>query len=276
MQHNFLRESGFYPRHPRGWRRRRLRHRKEVRNVSIHATLAGGDKQRTPKTMKTKAFLSTPPSRVATWDRQPLSTSPNRFYPRHPRGWRPVQRSKDFVFKCVSIHATLAGGDGSYRVRITPRKKFLSTPPSRVATHLKPLLSTATVFLSTPPSRVATCMISLSSSKRQMFLSTPPSRVATLPSNGRAMPGSTVSIHATLAGGDLTLEQPELLLDFVSIHATLAGGDALPGVGGSTKNCFYPRHPRGWRRRRAVAGPPVRRFYPRHPRGWRPPFLVIV
>ena len=36
-----------------------------------------------------------------------------------------------------------------------------------------------------------------------------------------------VSIHATLAGGDLALSTLLLLYLYVSIHATLAGGDIL-------------------------------------------------
>ena len=56
------------------------------------------------------------------------------------------------------------------------------------------------------------------------FLSTPPSRVAT-----RQIPpydsSRTVSIHATLAGGDLGRRPGCLIYTIVSIHATLAGGD---------------------------------------------------
>ena len=57
-----------------------------------------------------------------------------------------------------------------------------------------------------------------------MFLSTPPSRVATK-CGMDTMPTHSVSIHATLAGGD-TDNGGNILLDSgVSIHATLAGGD---------------------------------------------------
>ena len=81
--------------------------------------------------------------------------------------------------------------------------------------------------------------------------------------------------------------------DTVSIHATLAGGDwfTFPLIEATTE-CFYPRHPRGWRHRQSTAWtggtmflstPPSRVatslrsrrcpfpgcFYPRHPRGWR-------
>ena len=80
---------------------------------------------------------------------------------------------------CVSIHATLAGGDG-----------------------LHSLLSLAVLsFLSTPPSRVATASRVTEEKEPEKFLSTPPSRVATLAEvNAQTM--SKVSIHATLAGGD--------------------------------------------------------------------------
>ena len=56
--------------------------------VSIHATLAGGD---------THWFAYTAPAA--------------RFYPRHPRGWRPETWQISPLPSCVSIHATLAGGD---------------------------------------------------------------------------------------------------------------------------------------------------------------------
>ena len=56
--------------------------------VSIHATLAGGDGKNYDVSVLRMWFLSTPPSRVAT----PLfviNLVPCRcFYPRHPRGWR--------------------------------------------------------------------------------------------------------------------------------------------------------------------------------------------
>ena len=56
----------FYPRHPRGWRHVAIREAKRQADVSIHATLAGGDVFPLA-TLKAKAlFLSTPPSRVAT------------------------------------------------------------------------------------------------------------------------------------------------------------------------------------------------------------------
>ena len=100
--------------------------------------------------------------------------------------------------------------------------RFLSTPPSRVATRSVSLFATIFVFLSTPPSRVAT--------------------------RGPRRSGkrTDVSIHATLAGGDcsrIASGSPNK----VSIHATLAGGDVKRTAIAQGKGSFYPRHPRGWR-----------------------------
>ena len=173
-----------------------------------------------------KEFLSTPPSRVATV----------------------------FVILLiyritVSIHATLAGGDGSRRIKCFWEESFLSTPPSRVATFPAPRLCdqvyvsihatlaggdcfrfsfsiNPVTFLSTPPSRVATGILLWRAVDGIKFLSTPPSRVAT-GLHGPHGAESEVSIHATLAGGDS--ESYASAADMrVSIHATLAGGDSCP------------------------------------------------
>ena len=224
-------EPGFYPRHPRGWRRGRTSARRLTQwflstppsrvatrchdvlfrflGVSIHATLAGGDpppagggpRRQLAVKARQGQFLSTPPSRVAT-------------------------EVGDVVDKSiiVSIHATLAGGDGFLSPLVTGPRLFLSTPPSRVATLARPQAGVSPyMFLSTPPSRVATLYV-WEHRTDWTFLSTPPSRVAT-----DAVPNifyvGEVSIHATLAGGDPKQEVQKLLQSGVSIHATLAGGD---------------------------------------------------
>ena len=123
----------FYPRHPRGWRRalfasligwvvflstppsRVATARPRVwpwpASVSIHATLAGGDRSYFRALRRCFTFLSTPPSRVAT----------------------PVEHLDTEAFY-VSIHATLAGGDIFLQSMSFGSRMFLSTPPSRVAT----------------------------------------------------------------------------------------------------------------------------------------------
>ena len=85
-----------------------------------------------------------------------------------------------------------------------------------------------------------------------MFLSTPPSRVATHAGFGKTCRRLRVSIHATLAGGDVDKIFNVGRRSGVSIHATLAGGDQFLRAGCRGGLCFYPRHPRGWRQ---AAGP---------------------
>ena len=104
----------FYPRHPRGWRRQ-LRYQGKRQQCFYPRHPRGwrpGDLVITGRFLA--AFLSTPPSRVATGI---YNFHNNVFY--------------------VSIHATLAGGDSLQRLPKRHKPKFLSTPPSRVATIRK-------------------------------------------------------------------------------------------------------------------------------------------
>ena len=101
------------------------------------------------------------------------------------------------------------------------------------------------------------------------FLSTPPSRVAT-PHQYQCGQSESVSIHATLAGGDPALTTcTTASMCFYPRHPRgwRRQNGHTPRDDG---NCFYPRHPRGWRRW-AAGGQAVSAqcFYPRHPRGWR-------
>ena len=102
----------FYPRHPRGWRRASalcVRHRLDV---SIHATLAGGDAYR--------GAGQAPPDSC--------------FYPRHPRGWRRI--NKRYGFRSEMFLSTPPSRVATAPPIGSPSKHhaFLSTPPSRVAT----------------------------------------------------------------------------------------------------------------------------------------------
>ena len=109
---DYASEISFYPRHPRGWRlSERISAFIDI-GVSIHATLAGGDGKGNPQ-QEGRSIC---------------------FYPRHPRGWRPFPLFLICLYIEVSIHATLAGGDVDQAIARTLSFKFLSTPPSRVAT----------------------------------------------------------------------------------------------------------------------------------------------
>ena len=170
----------FYPRHPRGWRRKRWQWAGTCCCVSIHATLAGGDLPKTAWSTAWPTFLSTPPSRVATMVGAPsalnqvtfLSTPPSRvatkrwtcakaqpccFYPRHPRGWRRWQYSRRRYRFHVSIHATLAGGDSEAADFIAwTIESFYPRHPRGWRPGISSGWVCNSMFLSTPPSRVAT------------------------------------------------------------------------------------------------------------------------
>ena len=226
----------FYPRHPRGWRRCSGHIYTNLVDVSIHATLAGGD----PPAGAGRAAANhvSIHATLAGGDKDWMLkiSTPVRFYPRHPRGWRPPRRPRP-VGKAQSFYPRHPRGwrrsrrvPGGRRRRFYPRHprgwrplngrksneygKFLSTPPSRVATgEPKPKVLALNQFLSTPPSRVAT-----------PHAADPPVQL-------------DVSIHATLAGGDgknvvCCLDVPAFLSTPPSRVATskrrIGGGETMP------------------------------------------------
>ena len=191
----------FYPRHPRGWRPfrwtgprrpfwisihatlaggdRKAKGDAKSIAISIHATLAGGDPVRRPPGLVPRTFLSTPPSRVATAvrlgapNRLEISIhatlaggdgrsraergTANNFYPRHPRGWRRPRRDALGAARYISIHATLAGGDRLAQGVVRPQhRNFYPRHPRGWRRSAVPMKPGQSKFLSTPPSRVAT------------------------------------------------------------------------------------------------------------------------
>ena len=168
----------------------------------------------------------------------------------------------------VSIHATLAGGDGSTPALARCLACFYPRHPRGWRPDHKSYLFALFEFLSTPPSRVATAIIT-SGRLSAMFLSTPPSRVATASASAVVFAGVFLSTPPSRVATRLC---------FTEICRTKS---------------FYPRHPRGWRLCQILdkvfinylflSTPPSRvatgrnatfidglnRFYPRHPRGWR-------
>ena len=215
-------------------------------------------------------FLSTPPSRVATFPR--------------------MLSSQNYS---VSIHATLAGGDFGLSFCDSIKKMFLSTPPSRVATSIKDFYwwcvhVSIHATLAGGDHRLSHRLLKLLVVSIHATLAGG-DHAAFVPTRSTM----SVSIHATLAGGDLSKQISDGFCNTVSIHATLAGGDnrmlerlielleflSTPPSRVATNpaflnnleySCFYPRHPRGWRRWIVKElGRGKLRFYPRHPRGWR-------
>ena len=147
------------------------------------------------------AFLSTPPSRVATgggkWsldaklisihatltggDARPYHWCPMRsnFYPRHPHGWRLTPSTGTLNGSIISIHATLTGGDGACPHRRCKPAHFYPRHPH--GWRHKAACRRAGQWAISIHATLTGGDASLSSSFRAagLFLSTPPSRVAT-------------------------------------------------------------------------------------------------
>src|SRR5699024_140408 len=99
------------------------------------------------------------------------------------------------------------------------------------------------------------------------FLSTLPARGATL--GLRFFFGhELISIHAPREGSD---HDPDfrIVQNDISIHAPREGSDNSQICGPTRSSYFYPRSPRGERRRPTSMKPTTSYFYPRSPRGER-------
>ena len=82
----------------------------------------------------TAGFLSTLPARGATQFLQILGGSGTNFYPRSPRGERPVDPHLQRALFDISIHAPREGSDPGDRFLRFVESIFLSTLPARGAT----------------------------------------------------------------------------------------------------------------------------------------------
>ncbi len=107
-----LLQLDFYPRPPRGGRRRVLAVMQGLVPISIHALREEGDKAGEPVTI-------------------PLTD----FYPRPPRGGRLRDQNVDNPAINISIHALREEGDMQTTQAQRLVNAFLSTPSARRATH---------------------------------------------------------------------------------------------------------------------------------------------
>ena len=106
----------------------------------------------------------------------------------------------------------------------------------------------ARLFLSTPSARRATAQTKLDIAKQAQFLSTPSARRATINvCNHRWL--YEISIHALREEGDSSRNTGRLPRK-ISIHALREEGDVETEPSAQGKEYFYPRPPRGGRRRR--------------------------
>ena len=189
-------------------------------------------------------FLSTPSARRATAVRGRSTAWCSNFYPRPPRGGRPL-----------STGCALVG------------KLFLSTPSARRATTWRPLISQGERFLSTPSARRATGGAKDSTDAVQIS-------IHALREEGdkrAAIPEYywRISIHALREEGD-NMATVDLARRKISIHALREEGDRRGKGQHRCRADFYPRPPRGGRPLPPTCPLPTPLyFYPRPPRGGR-------
>ena len=147
----------FYPRPPRGGRLEQQAAMSYNSAISIHALREEGDARTRAIMCLTFTFLSTPSARRATTAYQRQTCSDTDFYPRPPRGGRPLALSLEPCDQLISIHALREEGDYHNRADDCRAGQFLSTPSARRATPCPctPLCS-QNKFLSTPSARRAT------------------------------------------------------------------------------------------------------------------------
>ena len=79
--------------------------------ISIHALREEGDARTRAIMCLTFTFLSTPSARRATTAYQRQTCSDTDFYPRPPRGGRPLALSLEPCDQLISIHALREEGD---------------------------------------------------------------------------------------------------------------------------------------------------------------------
>ena len=108
---HYQKVKDFYPRPPRGGRRRVLQYRASLEDISIHALREEGDEDRLDYYVPQFAFLSTPSARRAT-------------------NYKMLKKMSNVI----SIHALREEGDLQMMSGLLSNLAFLSTPSARRAT----------------------------------------------------------------------------------------------------------------------------------------------
>ena len=119
----------FYPRPPRGGRRRDAVLTLCRPGISIHALREEGDPSRPRNHGQAARFLSTPSARRATPAHTLHGWPPLDFYPRPPRGGRRIAHCKRMIALYISIHALREEGDVCHQSRPLPDTYFYPRPP---------------------------------------------------------------------------------------------------------------------------------------------------
>ena len=218
------------------------------------------------------------------------------FYPRPPRGGRRSQASAKKYNSAISIHALREEGDATRCTMVQKPKRFLSTPSARRATRIGVITRLFCAYFYPRPPRGGRRISKMFTKWSSTFLSTPSARRATVcivPCVQRRL----ISIHALREEGDQSAQAASVSAMYISIHALREEGDVQQTDGRLCGNHFYPRPPRGGRRRSDCLCPVVLQisihalreegdplmlgykktdddFYPRPPRGGRPNYRI--
>ena len=195
---------------------------------AIHAHGVRGDPRRygPPPTGCSHFFRTTLPAWGATRGRWGSHRGRHHFYPRSPRGERPRSR----------------------RSRRWRRFHFYPRSPRGERLLLPAVLCAYKPFLSTLPAWGATCGSAISCHLIHISIHVP--RVGSDFSCGPKDNCSYISIHAPRVGSDTTVSLDVSVSDKISIHAPRVGSDRPCWMGCSTIGHFYPRSPRGERRKK--------------------------
>ena len=234
-------------------------------------------------------FLSTLPARGATNKRRCMHIAAGDFYPRSPRGERRVAL-RSTRYSCTFL-STLPARGATYIASFLKLSQgaFLSTLPARGATVQTAFGISYVEFLSTLPARGATCV--LHHRVGAFFISIHAPREGSDNTGGFQIQSTDISIHAPREGSDIhSVSALKKLLIFlstlpargatavrsilahsgdISIHAPREGSDPVHLQSGQQRGYFYPRSPRGERRKIQSNSLPNNDFYPRSPRGER-------
>ena len=171
-------------------------------------------------------FLSTPSARRATPPAAAPVSSMSDFYPRPPRGGRPLRPAPQPAYRSHFYPRPPRGGRQRGGAVLRLGDKFLSTPSARRATgepgtgvvqrgiSIHALREEGDYVPGSPPAGA------------RRFLSTPSARRAT------------------------NLRHNRKLLENISIHALREEGDVTQAIRGQWPTYFYPRPPRGGRQQK--------------------------
>ena len=124
--------------------------------ISIHALREEGDTKSRDSGNTILQFLSTPSARRATSHQSSCCWCSSYFYPRPPRGGRPVCAVRAVIVDKISIHALREEGDGRSCVGLGSPCNFYPRPPRGGRPTSSISLMAASIFLSTPSARRAT------------------------------------------------------------------------------------------------------------------------